>query len=135
MTPRRRLVLEIAAIVAGGGVIGAGAIVLAMGGGCEPLFTCEDEEVARVPSPDGTREARVLVRNCGATTDFATHVVISERRWLLPDARHTVFVSRRSQVRVTWSCDRCLKVVHQRDPLWSRAESRAAGVTIEYEEF
>lgn len=45
--------------------------------GCS-LFSCGDEVTARAVSPDRRWLAAVLVRNCGATTDFATHVTIVE---------------------------------------------------------
>lgn len=145
MTPRRRLVLEIAAIVAGGGVIGAGAIVLAMGS-CEPLFPCEDEQISRQTSPDGTREVRVFVRDCGATTTWATHVVVSRKRWLLPDASHTVFVAVRGdvtpagpghgpEVRVSWLGPRSVRLVHHPTAQIARSEREAEEVTVDWQPF
>ena len=44
--------------------------------GC--LFGCGDEVTQRAVSPDGRWLAAAFVRNCGATTDFVTHVVIVE---------------------------------------------------------
>lgn len=42
--------------------------------GC--LFACGNEEVGRSVSPGGEYVAAVFVRNCGATTDFSTHLAI-----------------------------------------------------------
>lgn len=44
--------------------------------GC--FFDCDDEVTRRALSPDGRWLAAAFVRNCGATTDFATHVVVVE---------------------------------------------------------
>ncbi|MGC4094638.1 MAG: hypothetical protein QM756_43325 [Polyangiaceae bacterium] len=38
--------------------------------------TCTNTTVARVPAPEGGREAVLFRRDCGATTGFATHVSI-----------------------------------------------------------
>jgi len=47
--------------------------------GCSSFF-CGDEVTGRAISPDGKWLAAVLVRNCGATTDFVTHVTIVEAK-------------------------------------------------------
>jgi hypothetical protein len=131
---RRRLVLEIAGIASAGAVVALVVIPLAMEG-CEPArLLCDDEQISRQASPDGAREARVLVRNCGATTAFTTHVVVSEKRWLLPDPSHTVFVSRRKTgVRLDWPRACCLTVAYPGSHGVIRAETRAPGVIIDYQ--
>jgi hypothetical protein len=49
--------------------------------------TCADEVVGRYPSSSGAREVIVLVRDCGATTTWATHIVVVERHRLIPDTK------------------------------------------------
>jgi hypothetical protein len=44
--------------------------------GCS-FFTCGDHATQRAVSPDGERVAVSFVRNCGATTDFSTHVTLA----------------------------------------------------------
>jgi hypothetical protein len=41
------------------------------------FFSCGDEVTQRAVSPDGQRVAVSFVRNCGATTDFSTHVTLA----------------------------------------------------------
>ncbi len=45
-------------------------------GGCGTIDPCENKVLARVPSPDGEREAIVFLRDCGATTASSTQVSI-----------------------------------------------------------
>ncbi|MEA3061353.1 MAG: hypothetical protein QOJ94_1134 [Sphingomonadales bacterium] len=44
--------------------------------GCQ-FFSCGDDATQRAVSPDGQRVAVSFVRNCGATTDFSTHVTLA----------------------------------------------------------
>lgn len=37
---------------------------------------CGSTEITRLPAPDGRHDAVLFEHNCGATTDFATHVSI-----------------------------------------------------------
>ena len=57
--------------------------------GCNP---CGDEVVSTLSSPGGQYRAVWIVRNCGATTDYATHVLL-ERKSLLGWNRESVFVA------------------------------------------
>jgi len=37
---------------------------------------CENDVVARRSSPDGSRDALLYLRDCGATTGFSTHISV-----------------------------------------------------------
>ena len=39
--------------------------------GCSFVDPCVDDEIQRLPSPDGKVDAVIIKRNCGATTSFA----------------------------------------------------------------
>src|SRR5438093_10697125 len=54
---------------------------------------CENEEVKRVPSPDGRFEAVVFQRDCGASTDFSTQISIVRARSSIPHDGGNIFVA------------------------------------------
>jgi len=54
-------------------------IALSSSLGCGSLDMCGNEVKARVSSPDGSREAVVFQRDCGATTGFSTQVSVLNR--------------------------------------------------------
>jgi hypothetical protein len=54
---------------------------------------CSDEVVSTVSSPDGHNRAVWLVRDCGATTDWATHVTV-ERKSVVGWSHETIFVTK-----------------------------------------
>lgn len=47
--------------------------------GCSTEGLCGDEIIETKPDLEGTLVAYHVVRDCGATTDFATHVLIGKR--------------------------------------------------------
>jgi hypothetical protein len=47
------------------------ALLVSLNAGCN---LCGNQEVFRVPSPDGKIEAVMFERDCGATTDFSTQI-------------------------------------------------------------
>jgi hypothetical protein len=107
---------------------------------------CADETVNEVSSLDGERRAQVSVRNCGATTDYATVVALVSRRWLLPDSSEAVFVGAAMgagprgpgggpEVRVQWRGPRDLIIFHHSAVGVFRADSKASDVTVTYEKF
>lgn len=128
-----------------------GALILAAlwfwraDGSCSSIM-CADETENEVSSPDGARRARVSVRNCGATTDYATVVALVSRRWMLPDSSETVFVEAAigdglrgpgggPEVRVQWRGPRDLIISHHSAVGVFRADSKASDVTVTYEKF
>jgi hypothetical protein len=77
--------------------------------GCFSFF-CKDDQIGEVMSPDQKRVATIFVRNCGATTDFATRV---EVRWRSSDRADddSVFGAEgRPDVQVRWLDDKTLAV-------------------------
>jgi hypothetical protein len=55
---------------------------------CSP---CTDEIVQQLPAPGGSRTAVFLVRDCGATTDYASLVAIIRPGGKIPRKRGIVF--------------------------------------------
>jgi hypothetical protein len=70
-------------------VLSVSAIVL---GGCG-LGTCANEEVKRVASSDGTLEAAMFQRNCGATTDLSTQVSVVRANAKLPNSGGNAYIA------------------------------------------
>src|SRR5689334_1844736 len=60
---------------------------------CGSFGMCGNREVERVPSPDGTLEAVLFQRDCGATTDFSTQVSIVPTGERLADQGGNAFVA------------------------------------------
>lgn len=132
-------------MVVGGAVMLAALWLWRSGCSCASII-CADETVNELPSPDGSRIARVFVRNCGATTDFATFVAVIARHWMLPDSSETVFVGSAigdgprgpgggPEARVRWRTSRDLVVSHHSATGVSRADFKALDVTVTYEKF
>lgn len=63
------------------------AVALVVGILYPPLLTgsCEDDLVSVFPSPEGSRSIAVMLRDCGATTDYATHVGVTDEASDLPE--------------------------------------------------
>ena len=71
---------------------------------------CGDEVVSTLSSPGGRYRAVWIVRNCGATTDYVTHVVL-ERKSLLGWNRESVFVARGEQrLDIRWLTNDALQI-------------------------
>ncbi|OFW62680.1 MAG: hypothetical protein A2Y74_00455 [Actinobacteria bacterium RBG_13_63_9] len=69
---------------------------------------CANEEKMKVSSPDGTLHALVFERNCGATVDFASRVVLADAR----GQKLLVVLEGRPQISLVWKEGRRLEV-HQ----------------------
>jgi len=68
---------------------------------CGSFGMCGNREVVRVPSPDGTLEAVLFQRDCGATTDFSTQVSIVPTGERLADQGGNAFVADANHDRAT----------------------------------
>jgi hypothetical protein len=64
--------------------------------GCT-MFSCENEVIERVVSPDGSLEAIIFDRECGATTSSTTQVSVHIAGATLPDEGGNVFVAATDQ--------------------------------------
>jgi len=62
---------------------------------------CANRVTQRVLSPDGSREAVVYERDCGATTAYASHVVIGAPG-LVPQGSSALFVATRGNMHRDW---------------------------------
>lgn len=123
---RRKLRREIAAIVAGGALVAFGSSFLFIRGCDLAHLVCSDEQVAKYPSPSGLFEARVYVRDCGATTSWATHVTMTRKQKFFPDITTLVFVADGNhgaaplgpangpEVRLRWQDENTLVVDHHK---------------------
>ena len=67
-------------------------LIFACGGSSDQR--CENEVIARIPSPDTRYDAVVFQRDCGATTGLSTQVSVLQSRDSLPsDSAGNVFVA------------------------------------------
>ena len=61
---------------------------------------CSEESVTAVEDPASDHKASVVVRNCGATTDFATHVVLTNSVGL---SKSIAVYAGKPQIDVSWN--------------------------------
>jgi len=73
---------------------------------------CSDEVVLEKVSPDGRHVATVVRRDCGATTDYATHVRISRRWWRGGGTSLAVVLEEPAKIDVVWRSATELQVLH-----------------------
>ena len=82
---------------------------------------CGSTEITRLPAPDGRHDAVLFEHNCGATTDFATHVSVLPAGAPLGDAPGNAFAAEAGEVgdrapwggppvEVTWDADGALVI-------------------------
>lgn len=73
------------------------ALVIAVGGwfAANSLLAslCGSTEIARATAPDGRHDAILFEHNCGATTDFATHVSVLPAGAPLGDTAGNAFIA------------------------------------------
>lgn len=128
-----------------GGAIGALVLLVFIGGYLLLGAMCSNEVISESKSPDGSLEAVVFQRDCGATTGFSTQVSIF--RWWLPrgNASGNVFVADTNrgaapsgasggpEVKVKWQSDNELVISHHQRARTYLAEPQWGSVKVEYE--
>jgi hypothetical protein len=89
------------------------AIVVCCSMGCAKVM-CDEEVIAKARQPGGPLTATTLVRNCGATTDFATIVTVQREGSngnsddvLAINGRATLTVAWQGATRLVISCPGC----------------------------
>jgi hypothetical protein len=98
---------------------------------CNP---CRDRVLARYQSPDGGRQAIVVERDCGATSDYIQHVRISTRATETSAAEGaSVFaVTGRQQLTVRWLDARSLAITWE-GTTTARGKRFFEDISISYE--
>jgi hypothetical protein len=95
--------------------------------GCEPVrrFDCADTVKNEVASPGGRYIATVLERDCGATTDYSTNLVVRGfKEPLDPSGQHLVLtVEGRTPIPLEWTSDESLTVVLPSTELFTKQET------------
>ena len=88
------------------------AIVCGLAGCDSPvLFSCDDTVKGSLTSPDGKCIATVYERDCGATTDFTTHVNLRTTSAGFEGGKNVVFVAKgKHTVAIEWQNDVTLRV-------------------------
>ncbi len=72
--------------------------------------TCNNQTTASAISTQGEHSATVAIRNCGATTDYST-VVLLDRPWCEGGDKVLVAYEGRVPIRVRWKTATTLEVV------------------------
>lgn len=82
--------------------------------GCDNVLfgDCTDAMKAEARSPDGRYVATVFERDCGATTDFSTHVGIrkNDKLMMFSEQVSVLTIKGRETVDVEWSTDETLLI-------------------------
>lgn len=131
-------------------------MLLAVFGGCALLVyslpddMCATTTIDQIPSPGGTLKAVVFQIDCGATTDFNSHVAIVAadtdlskqdslpQSFFAADGNHGLAPSGREggpEVLIAWKDERHLEVQHHALVRLIRAEKKSNGVSINYTPF
>ena len=117
------------------------AVVAALAAGCDDTSICSTDVVAVAHEQGSDRYAVTQVRNCGATTGYATVVKVGRAREPQADAAE-VFVADADHgaaaqdgrgaidLRVTWTAPGRLLVVHGVGARMFKQVTRAKGATI-----
>jgi hypothetical protein len=101
--------------------------------GCSLTGECENSAIRSSVSPDGTLNAWVFVRNCGATTPYSTHVsVLSASADSPKDAGNTFVIQERPAVSVEWASPSELAVTFPRHGKVFHQEPAVSGITVSY---
>src|SRR5882672_12887453 len=135
-------------------VVGAFLVLVIIGWGftCVHFLDswCGSEVVSRTPSPDGYLEAVLYEANCGATTDFGTHVAVVRAGTTIPsvgvfDGGPTLLVADSDhgrapldsghviRVRLRWVSSDSLVVQYDRRARIYQQRDRSHGVSVTYE--
>jgi|GEM_PF-513205 len=141
------------------GVLAAFALLLAAGfAGVVWLWPstsdmCADTLIGESPSPNGKLKAVLFQTDCGATTDFNSHVAImpinsslsddtpgffGNKSFFAADTNHgqaPAGKSRGPEVRLRWGSDTILEIAYHDLARVIRAEKTSKGVSIDYHTF
>jgi hypothetical protein len=132
----------------------AGGLIAAFGG-CVAMLNrlpdlCATKVFEQTSSPDGKRKAVLFQVDCGATTDFNSHVVIVDggldaskpnslpKSFFVADSNHgraPAGITGGPEVRVDWLSDSLLEVKYHQFSRVIRSDEQAAGVEIRYTAF
>jgi len=63
---------------------------------------CDDEVLSELRSPDGKYVASVMERNCGATTDYVSHVTVRPSDSMMRQGDDVLVVEYRQDIRLAW---------------------------------
>ncbi len=114
---------------------------------------CADTVISQTASPDGKLKAVIFQINCGATTDFNSHVALMSTSSTLATESESLFGSRSlfaadtnhgkaptgigggPEVRIRWKADRRLEIQYHELARIIRANSSAKGIDIDYSTF
>ena len=125
-------------------LLGAGAVGILGWASCwaGPAVLCSDTITGRYPAPQGRRVAVLVVRDCGATTGYATHVFVTYPGEPLRGRRGNVIVADTDRgsaphsaggglpIQVEWTGPDSLVLRYDARGRVFEAASRARGVQI-----
>ena len=108
---------------------------------------CGSSSIAEVPAPDRRLKVSVYERDCGATTDFATHVSLVDMSAATPTTPGNILVVDTDhgrapsgpgggpEVRLTWLADTLLLLRYDHRDRGFRSVAGVNSVSIRYEPF
>jgi hypothetical protein len=108
---------------------------------------CVNDAIVEVISPDQKIKAVVFRRNCGATTDFGTHVSITSTSQILPKRSGNLFVADTDhgnapfgpdgslKVEAVWRNTATLIIRHHRKARVFKALRELKGINVSYQTY
>lgn len=85
-------------------------------------FPCEDQVVVSRVSPDQKFVARWIIRDCGATTDYASHVTLSRTfgpRWFSEE--RVLVIEGQGPIELSWHDAETLRVAYPPQRTFTKA--------------
>lgn len=105
---------------------------------------CSNEVITEIISPNGKMKAVIFQRDCGATTDFSTHVIIIPIGSTLEKEGNSIFVANTNkgkapagqgggpEVRTRWLSADKLQIEYHQLASVRRSETKSMGTEILY---
>lgn len=98
--------------------------------GCS--FPCSDQLILKKESPDGRHIAKVMIRDCGATANFATHISLASSSASWSDV--SIWVAEgRVPVEIVWHDNESVHVEHEAASIYKK-EFEWGGIKFFYAE-
>ena len=96
---------------------------------CQHKRLCDEDVINRKPSPNNTVDAVVITKDCGATTDVAYYVYISQQG--KKDFNHPVFVADKvHNINIHWKSSNTLIISYDRARIFKYKTFVKPGIQI-----
>lgn len=96
-------------------------------------FPCSDKVVSSLENGERDFLLQVVERDCGATTDYATHVGARKSRWFFPGQVNLVVFEGRPEVKLCWTGSKDIKIWYSEGRMFN-PQTEYLGMKIRFEQ-